>query len=292
MDRGVFLSYRRSDTAGHAGRLSDDLARHFRRPVVFRDIDSIDAGSDFVHALETAIGQASVAIVLIGDTWLSAAAGDGSRRLDDPQDHVRREVAMALANPRLTVVPVLVEDATMPTESELPEPLQRLTRLQAIELSERRWDYDVGELAGVLRQAGITVGLPDGVPRWLVALLLALLAAAISVAIWCWTASGDPLERYTGLWHLPNGNFWTVRREGEGLWVEETHHQSQQVWKRGAASVDGDVIEVALELVFDDEPFHYAHALRLSDDKRTLVGIVRRSDRKTGRSLALSRARP
>ena len=57
MNHGVFLSYRRADTAGHAGRICDDLERHFGAPIVFRDIDSIKAGSDFVRALEAAIGE-------------------------------------------------------------------------------------------------------------------------------------------------------------------------------------------------------------------------------------------
>ena len=69
MQHSVFISYRRADTSGHAGRLSDDLARHFGRSVAFRDIDSIDAGADFVHALEQAIGHARACIVLIGDTF-------------------------------------------------------------------------------------------------------------------------------------------------------------------------------------------------------------------------------
>ena len=165
-EQGVFLSYRRADTAGHAGRICDDLARHFRRPVVFRDVDSIAAGTDFVQALERAVGAARVAIVLIGDGWLPASSEDGSRRLDDPADHVRREVAMALENPGLRVLPVLVEGAAMPAESDLPGPLHRLARLQALELSENRWDYDMARLIAVLEAAGVRRTAPVRLPRW------------------------------------------------------------------------------------------------------------------------------
>jgi hypothetical protein len=289
LEHGVFLSYRRSDTAGHAGRLSNDLARRFRRPVVFRDIDSIAAGSDFVAALEAAVARARVAIVLIGDTWSSATNPDGSRRLDDPADHVRREVAMALANPALTVVPVLVEGAVMPDRGALPEDLEGLARLQAIELSEPRWDYDVARLAKVLEHAGVSADPGTRIPRWLLVVLLVLLATAVAAILWCWRPSDVGIDRYTGLWYLPNGSYWTVRARDDGLWVEETHHESRQVWKQGAGQADDDGLSVQLELVFEQEPFHYAHRLRLSDDRQTLLGTVRRSDSDREASLALTR---
>lgn len=292
MAHRIFLSYRRSDTAGHAGRISGDLARRFGPAIVFRDMDSISAGTDFIEALKTAIRQARVAVVLIGNDWLNVTSDDGKRRLERPDDHVRREVELALENPSLTVVPVLVEGAKMPSDTQLPESLKPLARLQAIELSEQRWDYDIERLIEVLRGAGVRTSDGRRVPRWLLPVLLALLAAAIAAVIWCWQSSVPGGDRYTGLWYLPNGSFWTVREDDAGFWVEETHHQSRQVWKRGGGKVDGDGFEVALELVFDREPFHYLHRLRLSRDRQTLLGTVRRSDSEREVSLALTRNRP
>lgn len=292
MEQGIFLSYRRADTSGHAGRICDDLARHFDHPVVFRDIDSIAAGSDFVQALEKAIGAARVAIVLIGAGWLSAPGGDGSRRLDDPEDHVRREVAMALARPGLKVVPVLVEGAAMPAEQALPEPLRRLARLQAIELSENRWDYDMASLAAALEAAGVRRRGYGRIPRWLAAVLGGLLLLLMALAVCCWRGWGTGPDAYAGLWYLPNGSFWTVRDRDGQLWVEETHHESQQVWKRGPGRVDARGLAVELELVFERAPFRYLHQLRLADDGETLLGAVRRSDRETESSVLLSRRRP
>jgi len=289
MNHGVFLSYRRADTAGHAGRICDDLERHFGAPIVFRDIDSIKAGSDFVRALEAAIGEARVAIVLIGDTWLSEAADDGSVRLQDPEDHVRREVAMALNEPSLTVVPVLVEGASMPTEQQLPEPLQQLARLQAIELSDSRWEYDIKRLSRVLEAAGIRAEARTRLPAWFAPLAGAAVVFAIAAFVWCWQGSTAGIDAYAGLWHMPNGSFWTVREKDGRLWVEETHHDSQQVWKRGPADIDADGLSAELDLVFDREPFLYLHRLRLSDDRQTLIGVVRRSDQTSEASLVLTR---
>lgn len=289
MSYGVFLSYRRADTAGQAGRICDDLERHFEFPVVFRDIDSIKVGSDFVQALESAVANARVAIILIGDTWLSEASADGSPRINDPDDHVHREVVMALNEASLTVVPVLVEGTSMPAETELPEPLRELARLQAIELSDSRWGYDIKRLAQVLETAGIQAEARTKLPRWFAPLAGAVVVFAIAAIVWCWQTSTATIDEYAGLWHLPNGAFWTVREKEGQLWVEETHQDSRQVWKRGAGKIDGGRLAVELDLIFDREPFVYLHRLRLSDDGKTLIGSVRRSDQTVESSLVLTR---
>ena len=289
MNHGVFLSYRRADTAGHAGRICDDLERHFGTPIVFRDIDSIKAGSDFVQALEAAIAEARVAIVLIGDTWLKEASDDGLPRLQDPEDQVRHEVAMALNARSLTVLPVLVEGASMPDEQQLPEPLRNLARLQAIELSDSRWEYDIERLARALEAAGIHAKASSRLPAWFAPLAGAVIIFAIAAFVWCRQGSRTTVDDYAGLWHLPNGSFWTVREKDGQLWVEETHHDSRQVWKRGPAKIDSDGFSAELDLVFDRESLVYLHRLRLADDRHSLIGSVRRSDQELESSLVLTR---
>jgi len=291
LEQGVFLSYRRADTAGHAGRICDELERRFDYPIVFRDVASIAAGSDFVAVLERAIARARVTLVLIGDTWLNAAAADGSRRLDDPEDHVRREIGLALERPGMTVLPVLLEGTAMPAEEELPAVLRGLARLQAIELSERRWDHDVERLVKALKGAGVASPRRLALPTWAVYVIGLLLAALLGMAIWCWPGTGSNAARYTGLWYLPDGGFWTVQERDGELWVEEAHHESRQVWKRGPGSVGRDGLIASLELVFDQQPFRYEHRLRLSDDGRTLLGTVSRSDREHESSVVLMRDR-
>ena len=116
--KGIFISYRRDDAAGYAGRLYDRLAAHFGRDRVFMDVEGIEPGVDFVDAIEGAVGSCEVLIVIIGKDWLAADAV-GKRRLDDPGDFVRIETAAALAR-NIRVVPVLVDDAEMPRAKQLP----------------------------------------------------------------------------------------------------------------------------------------------------------------------------
>ncbi len=145
----IFMSYRRDDCAGHAGRLYDRLRDHFCPDNIFRDIDTIEPGQDFVDAIETAVGACPAVVVLIGKQWASIKDAAGRRRLDAPEDFVRLEVAAALQR-KVRVVPVLLQGATMPAVAELPEPLARLARLNAIEVSDSRWDFDVGRLIDAL----------------------------------------------------------------------------------------------------------------------------------------------
>ncbi|HEX2700655.1 MAG TPA: PASTA domain-containing protein [Acidimicrobiales bacterium] len=145
----IFISYRRAGTSGYGGRLQEDLRQHFGKERVFRDIDSIRPGTDFARVIEQAVAGSGVVLVLIGGNWLDATNENGQRRLDDPDDFVRLEIESAL-NQDITVVPVLVEGALAPSPSALPPSISRLGRMQAIELSDLRWDYDVGRLIDVL----------------------------------------------------------------------------------------------------------------------------------------------
>ena len=150
---GIFISYRRGDTAGHAGRLSDGLSAEFGQGMVFMDLDAINPGVDYEERIRQAVASCHVALVLIGDQWLTTTTQDGRRRIDDPGDFVRLEVASALARDDLEVVPVLVEGAKMPAPDELPDDIARLSRINAIELTDQRWHYDLGRLIDAIRAA-------------------------------------------------------------------------------------------------------------------------------------------
>jgi formylglycine-generating enzyme required for sulfatase activity len=146
----IFISYRRADSAGLAGRLYDRLERHFRRNELFIDIDSIQAGSDFTQALERTLSVSRIVLVLIGPQWLDIRNDKGERRLDDPEDFVRMEIEASLARD-VSVVPVLLEDAVMPAASALPESMRPLVRRQAIELRTRRFGPDCDDLVRTLK---------------------------------------------------------------------------------------------------------------------------------------------
>jgi TIR domain len=118
----VFLSYRREDASGHAGRLYDLLAARYGAAQVFMDIDAIPLGSEFRETINRAVASCDVLIALIGRDWLDARDADGRRRLDDRDDFVRREIEAALAA-GLVVVPASVQGAEFPQAGALPESL-------------------------------------------------------------------------------------------------------------------------------------------------------------------------
>lgn len=145
----IFISYRREDTSGEAGRLADDLNARFGNASVFIDVDSISPGVNFEDRIHSALSACQVSLVLIGDRWLTAKLPDGTRRLDDERDYVRKEIAAALERKDVTVVPVLVEGAAMPRPEELPEEIAGLARINALELSTKRWRYDLDQLSTI-----------------------------------------------------------------------------------------------------------------------------------------------
>lgn len=149
--KGMFISYRRVDAAGHAGRLFDRLAAHFGKDAVFMDVEGIEAGVDFIEVIEQAVGGCAVLLAVIGRSWSTCTDERGRRRLDDPQDFIRLEIGSALAR-KVRVVPVLVEGALMPPVESLPEDLRPLARRQAVELRDSRWDSDVEALIAVLER--------------------------------------------------------------------------------------------------------------------------------------------
>ena len=91
----IFISYRRADSAGYAGRIYDRLAAHFGEDAIFMDVNTIEAGLDFVEVLENAVRSCDVLVALIGTRWLNIKDTEGKRRLDNPQDFVRIEIAAA-----------------------------------------------------------------------------------------------------------------------------------------------------------------------------------------------------
>src|SRR6185295_2551202 len=142
----IFISYRREDSAGHSGRLFDRITSYFGdRAKVFMDIDSINPGEDFIEVVKNAVAECDVLIAVIGKEWLTAVNEQGQRRLENHEDFVRVEVGTALERD-IRVIPVLVEGASIPRHDQLPEALAKLSRRNAIELSDVRWKYDVDRL--------------------------------------------------------------------------------------------------------------------------------------------------
>jgi hypothetical protein len=145
----IFISYRREDSSGYAGRLFDALGDAFGADAVFMDIDTLAPGEDFRKAIDVALRDCEIALVIIGPTWISLRRRS-VRRLDLAEDFVRQEIEAVLAR-NIRVLPVLVGGASIPEGSSLPMSIAPLADRHAFELSDRRWHADVEELISTLR---------------------------------------------------------------------------------------------------------------------------------------------
>lgn len=142
---GVFISYRREETAGWAGRLYDRLSARFGEDHVFMDVDSITRGADFTEKLMGDLSACNVLLALIGQNWSAITDSKGKRRLDNPDDWVRVEIEIALQR-GIEVIPVLVDGAVVPQADRLPPNLRPFARRQACELRHTSFQADVKRL--------------------------------------------------------------------------------------------------------------------------------------------------
>lgn len=141
----IFISYRRSDAPGYVRALMSHLRSTFGNNQVFLDMETIEAGSDFINIIEQAVGGCEVMLAVIGPTWLTVINELGQRRIDDPDDFIKLEIVSAMTR-KIPIIPVLVNKARMPEAEELPFKLQALASLQAVSLSHDRWDDDIEKL--------------------------------------------------------------------------------------------------------------------------------------------------
>lgn len=158
--RAIFVSYRRDDAEGEAGRLFDDLVEQFGEDSVFMDVAAIEVGRDFRKAIDESVSTCGVLLAVIGKQWIDAKNEAGQRRLDDPVDFVRLETASALKRD-IPVVPVLVHGAKMPRSDQLPDDLKELAYRNGVEVTHARWNSDMQLLFKALRPF---VGESKGAP--------------------------------------------------------------------------------------------------------------------------------
>ncbi|MEO8123128.1 MAG: toll/interleukin-1 receptor domain-containing protein [Burkholderiales bacterium] len=202
----IFISYRRDDAAGYAGRLEEALEKRFGRGSVFRDVLDIPPGEDFVAAIRARLASAQAVLVLIGPRWAGGEPA-GQRRIDDEGDFVRLEVAVALES-GARVVPVLLPGAEMPAEADLPLPLKPLARRNALSLSDANWDAEIGRLAdaiGLARQRNVWPWALGGT---------AVAASVIAALSWLqpWVPA-DPSSRLLGSWQAEVEYGWGAKHD-------------------------------------------------------------------------------
>ena len=163
MKHSIFISYRRDDAEGEAGRLYDDLTRAYGNDSVFMDVAGIAPGLDFRKAIDDNVAGCGVFLAIIGSQWAAITGSDGKRRLDDDNDFVRLEIASALAR-NIAVIPVLVHDARMPHPEQLPDNIKDLAYRNSVEISHARWNSDVQLLIDALKQYVTTTAATETQP--------------------------------------------------------------------------------------------------------------------------------
>ena len=149
----VFISYRRDEPGNYAGHIYRAIRDHFGRDAVFMDVVGLEPGTPWAEEIRNAVGGSRALVLVIGPGW-SAALEKAGR---DGQDFVELEVQIALERPDVSVIPVLVGGAAMPTESELPRSLQQLAGREALELHDDavRWDHGINTLRRALEKRGL-----------------------------------------------------------------------------------------------------------------------------------------
>jgi len=189
---GVFICYRREDSSGHALALVERLRREFGTKRVFMDLDSVAPGTDFLEQIREALRASRVVLVLIGPTWLRRD-DTGATRLEDPSDYVGVEIVESLQL-GIPIIPVLVQGAAMPSEDELPADIAPISRREALDITNERFDHDFRRLLGAIasvsssRSSSRTATSPRRVFSW--AFVVVVLAGIAAVG-WLWLSPND-----------------------------------------------------------------------------------------------------
>jgi formylglycine-generating enzyme required for sulfatase activity len=204
---GIFISYRRGDSEGQARALSLELATYIGDKAVFMDVDSIALGRDFRQSLHDSLESCDAFLALIGPSWLDSKDAAGKRRLDDPTDFVRQEIATALKR-NIPVTPVLLQDAQMPAEQSLPDDLKDLAFRNGFELSHTRWRSDVREMVQRLGLGSAAAARAEA--------RAASPAKPIALDQPPAIRSGAPPERQHEVPGMPRERLWLTRRGALG----------------------------------------------------------------------------
>lgn len=148
----LFISYRRDDSAGYAGRVHDRLQREFGSNLLFMDVDSIPLGVNFSKMLVEEVAKCDVLLAVIGPGWLEARDDNGRRRLESPDDFVRIEIGTALKR-GIPVIPILLEGTRVPKADQLPDDLKELALRNGLDVRHTSFSEDMERLIRGLKGA-------------------------------------------------------------------------------------------------------------------------------------------
>lgn len=244
----IFISYRREDSAGYAGRIYDRLVTEFGLDQVFFDIDTIPPGDDFVEVLSEKVQSCDVLLAVIGKTWLTVADPAGRARIQNPEDFVAIEISTALRR-KVRVIPVLVGGGRMPISTELPESLAPFARRQAHELPDKGFIPSLEKLFPVLRKP--------------IAVAAAAAATATSVAAPAHNATREagskkinPKDGLTYIW-IPPGSFMMGCSPGDNECSDNEKPSHRVEITKGFWIGETPVTQAAYERVMGSNPSRF-----------------------------------
>jgi flagellar biosynthesis GTPase FlhF len=276
MARPIFISYRREDSEGQAGRLFEALRAEFGADAVFMDVATIEPGVDFRQVIDAHTAGCGALLAVIGKRWLTASDAQGSRRLDDPHDFVRLETASALKR-GIPVIPVLVQDAPMVRPGDLPDDLKDLAFRNNVALTHARWDSDVQDLITKLRP--LLLGR-SGWSRWAAtgkqrtAVVAAAIAAAVmGLGLW-------------GYWEFNN----QLLQERERTIVALQEAQRNEEKKRAAEQEATAAAKLLKEAAEQADKVLKAQQAEIERLKREAQTAETESQRQEAKQLAIQRA--
>jgi hypothetical protein len=271
----VFISYRRDDSAGYAGRLADALEKRLGNDTVFRDVEDIKPGEDFVKAIERNLQNARVFLVIIGKDWLAVKDNKGRRRLDIPKDYVRIEIESALRL-KVLLIPVLVEGAVMPKPEELPRTIAALANRHAIDMTDSRWEEDIERLIDTFNV------FPDERPRdrslaskhkWLKRITLSSALILITGIVLFIFQTYFLIPDVSGHWYFERGDYLLIKQDGNQVEIEHIDPGMQTTYEKGKGVIKGRRLEFDLEQIYSQR-YRYRGSLELSWNKEKLTGYV------------------
>jgi hypothetical protein len=271
----VFISYRRDDSAGYAGRLADALEKRLGNDTVFRDVEDIKPGEDFVKAIERNLQNARVFLVIIGKDWFAVKDNQGRRRLDIPKDYVRIEIESALRL-KVLLIPVLVEGAVMPKPEELPRTIAALANRHAIDMTDSRWEEDIERLIDTFN------AFPDERPRdrslaskhkWLKRITLSSALILITGIVLFIFQTYFLIPDVSGHWYFERGDYLLIKQDGNQVEIEHIDPGMQTTYEKGKGVIKGRRLEFDLEQIYSQR-YRYRGSLELSWNKEKLTGYV------------------
>lgn len=145
----IFISYRRADSAPHALAMKMELEGRLRAAQVFVDTQQIQGGDRWSREIEVALRAAKIVMPIIGRDWAGRSA-EGARRIDDPDDWVRKEIALGLELKSQAFLPVLIDGTPAVTAEDLPPECKDLAEIQALRIDINDWEASVHKVVTVL----------------------------------------------------------------------------------------------------------------------------------------------